>query len=345
MIIFVAAFLSLYKPGTHSSPAFDTGKDKETETSEETTASLDPYARKKGVYTFLIAGTDDISNNTDVLMMASFDTQNNVINIVQIPRDTYVNKTVGGYSSVTRVNSVYAAAFNRAVNAGTRASSAKHIAMKDLKARLEESLCVNLDYYMLVSTSSFRRIIDAVGGIRFDVPEDMDYEDPEQGLYIHLKKGYQKLDGEAAEGLIRFRSGYTQGDLDRVSLRGKFLVAMASQIKENLSAESLSAIISELISSVDTSVSLTDALFFAKELYSVSSENISVTTISGAPVQNPESGLWSYYVLNRRGALGDINKYLNVFNGDIPDAIFDKNGFFTDSSNASHTYINNYYLS
>lgn len=346
LIITVALFMSLYKPGVEEKPHFTTDKQTETTTtSQDTQISTDPYSRKKGYYTFLIAGTDVISNNTDVLMMASLDTVKGEVNIVQIPRDTFVNKTVGGYQTVTRVNSVYAAAYNRSTASGSRGATARHVAMKDLKARLEASLCVNLDYYALVSTSSFRKIVDAIGGVWFDVPEDMDYDDPEQGLSIHLKKGNQLLDGKAAEGLIRFRSGYAQGDLDRVSVRANFLRAMMKQVKENLTADALATIVSELLTSVDSSVSLTDAVYFAKQLYSVSSEKFTVTTLSGSSVMNPQTGAWSYYVINKNNALADINKYLNVFSGDIAANLFDSKGFFTDSENEAHAYINNYYLS
>ena len=316
LIFAVALFMSLYKPGVEEKPRFPTDTETDfppdvTTTEGDKPTSVDNYKRKKGYYTFLIAGTDVVSNSTDVLMVASLDTEKNEINIIQIPRDTFVNKEVGGYQTVTRVNSVYAAAYNRSVSAGTRAESARHIAMKDLKSRLETSLCINIDYYALVNTSSFRRIVDAVGGVWFDVPDDMDYDDAEQDLSIHLKKGYQLLDGKAAEGLIRFRSGYAQGDLGRVSVRADFLTAMVKQVKENMTADAL----------------------------------LTVRTISGSPVMNPDTGVWSYYVINKSKALDDINRYLNVFSGDIPAKLFDAKGFFTDAGNESHAYINDYYIS
>lgn len=349
LIVAVALFMSFYKPGVEETPHFPTGTTTaappDVTTTDDKQTSVDPYKRKKGYYTFLIAGTDAISSNTDVLMLASLDTQKGEINIVQIPRDTFVNKTVGGYSSITRVNSVYAAAYNRSVNSGTRGEAARHTAMKDLKSRLEASLCVNIDYYVLVNIESFRKIVDAVGGVWFDVPEDMDYDDPEQNLSIHLKKGYQLLDGKAAEGLIRFRQGYARGDLDRVSVRADFLTAMMKQVKENMTADALAAIVGELLTSVDTSVPLTDAVYFARQLYSVPSDRMNVKTLSGASVMNPATGVWSYYVINKRKALDDINNYLNVFSGDISAGLFDAKGFFTDTANESHAYINNYYLS
>lgn len=60
---------------------------------------------------------------------------------------------------------------------------------------------------------------------------------------------------------------------------------------------------------------------------------------------NPDTGVWSYYVINKSKALDDINKYMNVFSGDVSAELFDAKGFFTDSENESHAYINNYYIS
>ena len=130
-----------------------------------------------------------------------------------------------------------------------------------------------------------------------------------------------------------------------MSVRADFLTAMMRQVKENMTADALAAIVGELLTSVDTSVPLTDAVYFARQLYSVPSDRMNVKTLSGASVMNPATGVWSYYVINKRKALDDINNYLNVFSGDISAGLFDAKGFFTDTENESHAYINNYYLS
>ena len=197
VIVYVCAFfviagavvtaLLLHKPSVDPTPQFPTDGITDLEqTTDVATEPEDPYTRKEGFYTFLIAGVDDVSMSTDVLMLASLDTASGSIHIVQIPRDTYVNKDVGGYSSVTRVNAVFTAAYNRQRNSGATEAKAKHLAMQDLQTRLSAALCVNIDEYVLINTTGFRNVIDAVGGIWYDVPQDMDYEDPEQNLYIHL---------------------------------------------------------------------------------------------------------------------------------------------------------------
>ncbi|MBQ9510990.1 MAG: LCP family protein [Clostridia bacterium] len=340
LVLLVVLFLSTYKPASLENDATS-----DVTTTDSTPVNVDPTARKKGYYTFLLAGVDNVSNSTDVLMLVSLDAVNHIINVVSVPRDTYINKSVGGYLNITRINSIYAAAYNHEIGIGTRSSSAKHIAMKDLCRRLEENMGITIDYYMLVDTAAFRGIVDAVGGIYFDVPRDMDYDDEEQNLHIHLKAGYQLLDGAAAEGVVRFRKGYSQGDIDRVNVRAAFMKEMLKQVKEKLNIETTVKLIGELIGSVDTSLSLTQAVARARDVYAVPNENVKFITLSGSTVMNPANGMWIYYVLNRRGASNDINKYLNVLQSDIDDGAFDPRGFFTDSVNEENAYINEYYNS
>lgn len=316
----------------------------------ETTASIqtggnDPYVRKEGYYTFLFAGIDDVSMSTDVLMLVSLDTKNGAVDVVQIPRDTFVNKTILGYKNITRVNSIFTVEYNYHRNQGVSATNARKFAMMTLKETLEESLCVKIDEYVLTDTSAFVEIIDAFGGIYFDVPQDMYYEDPEQDLYIDLKAGYQHLDGAACEGLIRYRSGYATGDIGRVELREDFLVEAFRQVKENVGVGNMVRLIPTFFSKIKTSMSMNDMISYTKEAYKVDAENIDVRTIGGSVIQNPTTGAWVYFCLNKAEALADINECLNVYETDIDEAIFDGEGLFTDRNNEGNAYIDEYYSS
>jgi sugar/nucleoside kinase (ribokinase family) len=96
-----------------------------------------------------------------------------------------------------------------------------------------------------MSTGAFARAVDAIGGVEADVPFDMHYDDPAQGLHIHLEKGRQRLDGKAAEQFLRYRSGYATGDLGRVDARSGFLRTVLSQVKEKMTAASAAKIAAE----------------------------------------------------------------------------------------------------
>jgi LCP family protein required for cell wall assembly len=80
---------------------------------------------------------------------------------------------------------------------------------------------------------AFRETIDALGGVEFDVPQNMNYDDPQQGLSIHLKKGYQLLDGDKAEQLVRFRN-YPMGDIDRTKVQFDFLYSFGGVYKKEI---------------------------------------------------------------------------------------------------------------
>lgn len=346
IILTIALTFIFYSPRVDDTPHFSTQPSEGVGVGNtDSEASSSVYERKEGFYTFLIAGIDAFSNNTDVLMLASLDTENQKIEVVQIPRDTYINKTVGGYMSLTRVNAIFAAEYNRQVKNGISSWTAKTLAMQDLVKRLSETLCINIDEYVLIDTKGFRSVIDAVGGIDYEVPRDMFYEDPAQDLYIDLKAGYQHLDGAQCEQLIRYRSGYATGDIGRVDMRGDFMTRVFAQVKNKIGLDAMLKLIrdKEIMQKIRTSMSLMDMLAYVRMVYRLNDDSVSVRTLSGSVVQNPETGAWIYYCLNKKNALKDINECLNVYKTDIDISIFDRKGFFSGSKGASDHYLYEYY--
>ncbi len=346
MIAILGAVIGVltHEPNVDGTPNFPTDT---TTNTEDIDASTEPYERKEGYYTFLVAGVDDVSMSTDVMMLVSLDKLNNEIHVVQLPRDTFVNAEVGGFTTVHRLNAVFTGEYNRKVNSGISAKTAKTLAMQALCERLSETLCIEIDEYILINTSGFRSIIDAIGGIYFDVPFDMFYEDPEQDLYIDLKAGYQHLDGDKCEQLIRYRDGYGRGDIERMEMRASFMSALFSQVKESINLDTMIKLIrdKDLLQKTSTSMSLVDLIAYVKMVYAVKDGDMDIRTIGGEVVQNPANGLWLYFCLNKQGALADINECLNVYTTDIRLDQFDQIGFFTDSENTDNAYIHEYYLS
>ncbi len=346
-LVSTALAVLLYEPNVSATPPFDTDETTTAAGGEDVGVSAEPYVRKEDYYTFLIAGVDDVSLSTDVMMLVSLDAKTGAVKVVQLPRDTFVNAKVGGFTTVHRVNAVFTGEYNRLVNSGITAKTAKPLAMQALLDRLSETLCVRIDEYVLMNTSGFRGIIDALGGVYYDVPVDMQYEDPEQELYIDLKAGYQHLDGEKCEQLIRYRSGYGRGDIERMEMRADFMKEMFRQVKEHIDLASMLRLIrdKDLLQKTNTSMSLMDLIAYVKMAYAVDTERIEVRTLGGEVLQDPESGYWLYYCLNKKEALRDINECLNVYTRDITMNQFDKAGFFTDPETEKNQYIHEYYLS
>lgn len=351
LIALMILCISVFRPKVDDRPHFfdDTSSGEITSTTgtgdiPSVNPGIDDYKRKEGYYTFLVCGTDKVSRSTDVMMLISLDTKSGNLNILQIPRDTFINPDIVGYN-VTRVNAIYSQAYNATFGAENEKDREKK-AMEVLCGKLQSALCITIDRYVLMDTEAFVNIIDAIGGVDYYVPMDMYWNDPEQGLLIDLKEGQQILDGKKAEQFIRFRDGYATGDIGRVEARSDFLKAAYTQVRSNLTLPVIIEIAKQVINYVTTDMSIEDTIFFASAVYGMKSDNINIKTIAGSAVMNPLTGKWSpYYALNKRMALEDINSYMNAFGKDIEESLFDKKALFSDDPNGNNPYISEYYYS
>ena len=255
--------------------------------------SGDPI-RRRGAYTVLVVGRDVAGLNTDTIMVARLDTVKRTLDVVSLPRDTLVNVPW----AVKKVNSLYA--FR-----GT----------EGLLSGVAGLLGFPVDNYAIVNTSAFRAMIDAVGGVDYDVPMDMHYDDAGQDLHISLSAGPQHLDGAQSEQLVRFRrnnngTGFADGDLGRIELQHDFLSAAARQLLslKNVTAwPALGRIVAE---NTETDLTLGNMAFFARELMRLDAQDVRFFT---APHELAEIRGGSYVSLRRDEWLARINESLNPF--------------------------------
>lgn len=69
---------------------------------------------------------------------------------------------------------------------------------------------MSIDNYALVSMEAFPAMVDALGGINYNVPCDMKYVDNAGGINIDIKKGAHRLDGQGVLDVLMFNN-YTDG--------------------------------------------------------------------------------------------------------------------------------------
>lgn len=209
-----------------------------------------PAGRTDKVYTLLLAGLDRASNSTDTILVGRLDTGRHRLDLVALPRDTIINRDW----SVRKLNAVYAAA----LNSGGEPREALREQVRCLTGFVPDC-CVVVDLDVFVQA------VDLVGGVDFDVPRDMHYDDPKQGLSIHLSAGPQHLDGRQAMGVVRYRSGYINGDLDRVAVQQSFLRAAAAQFISLGNIPNLRALAQLLAEHTDTDLSAANVAFLLRQ--------------------------------------------------------------------------------
>lgn len=200
-------------------------------------------AERSGSKNVLVVGVDKEGKRADVLMLLCVNTEDKTMSLISIPRDTKV-KALG---RTCKINSLLG----------------KEDGMELLVDTVRHITGLPINSYCKVTFEGLKNMVDILGGIRYNVPVDMDYDDPVQDLSIHLKKGEQLLDGAAVEGLVRFRSGYANADLGRIDTQQDFL---KEAVKQKLNIKyifKLPAIMRELNENFSTNLSTLDILTLA----------------------------------------------------------------------------------
>ena len=220
-----------------------------------------------GKITFVIAGVDKIAGATDTIMIGCYDFDKNEVNIISVPRDTRVK--IGG--KFQKINSAYGIKGKNGLKKGMNGTIE---AVKKLTGVQE------VNHYIEFNLNAFRDTVDALGGVQFNVPRNMFYEDPEQGLYINLKKGDQLLNGNKAEQLVRYRS-YPMGDIDRIKVQQAFLKALADQHFNVGLVTKVPDLFNVVKENIVTDLVVEDVLKYAYNVKDLKSENIHMYNLPG----------------------------------------------------------------
>lgn len=249
-------------------PAPETEEEPEpAEESPEPTEEPVPTGRKEDCYTFVILVYDQIKANTDSILAGRMDSAAGTLDLVNIPRDTLVNVSWG----VKKLNTVLASERND---------------MDRFLEHLGNLIGFTADCYAVADIKAVEKLVDCIGGVYYNVPRDMDYDDPTQDLHIHIQQGYQLLNGEDAVKVMRFRmgndnSGYVNGDLGRIATQQDLLKTMASQFLTLGNIPNIDNAIEIFQTYVKTNMTANNIAFFLREFLKMDQENIRFHTMPG----------------------------------------------------------------
>lgn len=209
VVAFIALKLSARAPDVSVDPDPNAATQTDTEPAPGQTAGK--HQRKEQTYTFLLACPDQASGNADAIMVVTYDVPNQKLGMLSIPRDTLVNKK------------------NPKIN------SSMHGGIENLQEVVSDLLGIPLDFYVEIDLNGFVELVDAVGGVDFDVPIEMYYNDPTQDLNIFYQPGMQHLTGQQAMEVCRFRhnadgTGYPLGDIQRSETTRNMMITVAKKV-------------------------------------------------------------------------------------------------------------------
>lgn len=258
--------------------------------------------RKDGVYTILLAGNDDGTGNTDTIMVGKIDTVRHTMDFVSIPRDTIINVEWDN----RKLNSVYWGSKNNGGNG-----------IDALRSHVKKLIGFDVDCYAVADLESIIEVVDVMGGVYFDVPFEMNYDD---GPVIHLQPGYQLLDGYEAMGLCRYRDGYVNGDLERIEVQHQFLKAVAEQFISLGNIPNIGKVSKILAESMDTNLTAANIAYFIRQALMCSTEDINFYTAPNTPQDVQQL---SYTFLDLYNWIDLINSTINPYTTSVSEGNLD----------------------
>lgn len=234
---------------------------------EEDIQNLEP------LYCLVMGISEDISTElTDTIMLCAYFPQEQKVSILSIPRDTFIGDDKDNTTSYDKINALYQKSPENTLEAVRKLTG------------------VDVRNYVVINNNALEKVIDAVGGIYFDVPVDMWYDDPTQDLHIYINKGYQLLNGENAVKVLRFRHNndmstypkeYGEQDLGRMRTQREFIKAAANQILSSNNILKLNEILEIVFDNIQTNLSISELIKYIPSATEFNVENMKTEALPG----------------------------------------------------------------
>ena len=190
----------------------------------------------------------------DSIVLIKVDLAREEISLLSIPRDTMVE--IPGRSGYDKINHAYA-----------------YEGPELLIETVESFTGVKIDYYFGFNYLAFKDVVDLLGGVTFEVDEDI------ASRHKDFEAGRQVLDGDEAFALVRFRSE-PLGDIARVMRQQRFIQAVAREAEEQTLDQLLLLAITTW-KNLETDVSLNEVAIWGRLYLDIEEEEITKELVPG----------------------------------------------------------------
>jgi LCP family protein required for cell wall assembly len=246
---------------------------------------------------------DESGELSDVDWVLQFDLIAGSMNILQIPRDSYM-PDYASYST-TKFNSIYHSGQETGVTPIQRVVNA-----------IQENFCIYVDAYVKLNCVDIANIVDSVGGIPITLPEQITYEADKI-----LPAGEQTLNGQQSEWFVRFRHGYAEGDIGRVKAQRIFLAAAMEKML-NMSQTELMSAMQKIYKNqwIATDLSLEQISMvadFASQRLTMDNVNVFMVPGEGATYYPGDGSSQSVYSIHKSATVDLLNQYFRPYQNEI----------------------------
>ena len=256
------------------------------------------------IFVLVLGISEDITSKlTDTIMVGGYNPETQKAFLVSIPRDTFVGTNEATASGWDKINALY-----------------QKDVTKTIKA-VEERTGLNIDNYVVVRNTMLPALVNAIGEVEFDVPIDMDYDDPTQDLHIHLKAGVQMIDGDKAEQLLRFRhnndgssypSSYGDNDYGRMKTQREFIKTVAQHLIKVNNVGKLKAIAEALFANLETNMSIGDMIGYIPYAIGFNVEDLRMEQLPGSGAMLNKLSFYKASHTRSKALMNELVEYLGL---------------------------------
>ena len=251
------------------------------------TFTNDVLGPKDPIFILAMGVSEDLDTPlTDSMMVLGYNPNEQKAFALSIPRDTFVGNSKEFASGGDKLNSLY------------RSSPEK------TQKAIEKITGLEIDYYVVVQNKVVRDAVDALGAVEFNVPIDMDYDDPTQDLHIHLKQGIQSMNGEQVEQLLRFRHNndgtsypvsYGDNDIGRMRTQREFVKELLKQCLRFRNVNKIIDLTTAFFDNVETDMGLSTAVSYVPYALQFEPDNLLSEQVPGQPAMFNEISFIEYF--------------------------------------------------
>ncbi|NMB28148.1 MAG: LytR family transcriptional regulator [Tissierellia bacterium] len=237
------------------------------EQEDKSYSSLEEAFKDSSRINVILLGMEEV--RTDTIMFVSFDPGHKKVDVISIPRDTYIHRKGYDHAEQRKINAIYG----------------DH-GIEGLKKAVSYILeGVPVHHYILMDYDGVANVIDYIGGVEVMVPFHMKYRDPtsKPPLNIDIKEGKQVLDGKKSLDFLRYRKGnnnkegYIDGDLGRIKAQQQFIQSFVNKVL----SYRLPVVIKKGFDYVKTDIKLMEGLAYSKDALGIKEEDFSFITLPG----------------------------------------------------------------
>ena len=269
---------------------------------DETSPFYEVFQSKDRVNVLLLGVNQGM---TDVIMVCSYDMENQYVNLISVPRDTFHYRP--GWDANYAGNKINAIYHSEGV--------------APLATAVSEILYgMPLHYYAVVEYEDIRKVMEVIGGVEVDVPFDMIYDDPTDTppLHIRIYAGKQTIDSSNVMEYLRYRkgnngSGYRNGDIGRIQVHQEFVKKV---LKECLKAGNILDVAKVAVENVESDITYSMAINVGKKATKLSGDSINSYVLPGmdAMIQG-----YSFWKPNEEGVQAMLQEIYRIGSGEEGD--------------------------